>query len=90
VTPRARRRGSARRGRAPSVGFWGDDGALDPVGAAAVARDPGALLRSLGPAPLHAPGVDLEPYLEVVVARAARVAGAILASADLVDGEAAP
>ena len=55
-------------------------GELEPIGPAS---DPTALLRSLGDPPLHGQGQTAEHYLAAVIERAAGLATALAASADI-------
>ena len=57
-------------------------GELEPIVPAA---DPTALLRSLGDPPLHGQGQTAEHYLAAVIERAAGLAMALAASADILD-----
>jgi hypothetical protein len=49
------------------------------------ASDPGAVLASLGPAPLPHPAGATDHYLAAVVKRASRLATAVAAAANLLD-----
>ena len=79
MSPAARSRRPAARGGGAHANFWRDTGSAPaPV---VPAEDPTALLQSLGPAPLD---VHLAEYhLATVVSRAAALATALAASADL-------
>jgi hypothetical protein len=83
------RRGSGRGGNgnkiAPPAEFW--RAAPEPPEPPDIlpAQDPTALLRSMGPPPLPGQQNVALPYLEAVVQRAAILATALAASADLLD-----
>jgi len=72
-----------RRPRGP--GFWGDDSTAEAVKPIAPADEPAALLRSLGPSPLHGPRLAADLYLELVVRKAAGMATALAAQAGLLE-----
>jgi hypothetical protein len=76
--------GRRRRGNKPKVvDLWRpvpQPGDPDPIRPAA---DPTALLRSLGSPPLQGQGAVAEHYIAAVVERAAGLATALAASADL-------
>ena len=79
MSPAARSRRPARGGGGAHANFWRDTGT--PPAPVVPAEDPTALLQSLGPAPLD---VHLAEYhLATVVSRAAALATALAASADL-------
>ena len=90
-----RRRSKQRRGgnanrqnrTAPPAEFW--RAAPEPAEPPDIvpARDPAALLRSMGPPPLPGQGSVALPYLEAVAQRAAILATAVAASADLLEEE---
>jgi len=78
-----------RRGRRRSHGgqrpgdLWRQTPALDAPQSIIPARDPAAVLRSLGTPPLQGHGALVEYYFATVVERAAGVAAALAATADL-------
>ena len=78
--PRKRNRGA---NRARSNDLWRPVPALGDVERIPPAADPTALLRSLGDPPLHGQGMQAEHYLAAVIERAAGLATALAASADL-------
>jgi hypothetical protein len=88
-----RRRSKQRRGgnakaqnrTAPPAEFW--RAAPEPPEPPDIvpARNPAALLRSMGAPPLPGQGSVALPYLEAVAQRAAILATALAASADLLD-----
>ena len=91
-----RRRSKQRRGgsnankpsrTAPPAEFW--RAAPEPAEPPDIvpARNPAALLRSMGPPPLPGQGSVALPYLEAVAQRAAILAQAVAASADLLEEE---
>jgi hypothetical protein len=90
-----RRRSKQRRGgsnakqnrTAPPAEFW--RAAPEPAEPPDIvpARHPASLLRSMGPPPLPGQGAVALPYLEAVAQRAAILAQAVAASADLLEDE---
>jgi hypothetical protein len=81
---------SQRRGRrAPArqatkeQGLWQRVPAPSPPELIRPTPDPGALITSLGPPPLRGPGSSAEHYLAAVIERAAGLATALAASAEL-------
>jgi len=80
-----RRRGRGRRPRPgpKKVDFWGEVATPEEVAPIVPARDPTALLRSLGSPPLQGRAAIAEYYLESVARRAAGVAAALAATAGL-------
>jgi hypothetical protein len=78
-----------RRGRRRSHGgqkpadLWRRTPALDAAEAIIPAKDPAAVLRSLGTPPLQGHGALVDYYLATVVERAAGVAAALAATAEL-------
>ena len=86
ANPPRKRPSRNRRPRAVNVDrrrdLWRDVPAPTPPEPIAPAKNPGALLESLGPAPL--PGrLVADQYLATVVERAAALATALAASADI-------
>lgn len=76
----ARRRNANKR---KPVDLWRPVPQLPDPAPIAVSADPGMLMRSLGPAPLHGQGAQAEHTFELVVRRAAMMAGALAQSAGL-------
>ncbi len=80
-----------KRNRAPQKpqgsDLWRSTPAVDLPEPIEPARDPRALLRSLGPPPLPGHQSVGEHYLAAVVERSAHVAVALAAAADLLDDE---
>jgi len=77
--PRKRNRGNRHR----QHDLWRPVPALGDIESIVPAADPTALLRSLGDPPLHGQGMTAEHYLAAVIERAASLATALAASADL-------
>ena len=77
--PRKRNRGNRHR----QNDLWRPVPALGDIEPIVPAADPTALLRSLGDPPLHGQGMTAEHYLAAVIERAAALATALAASADL-------
>ena len=77
--PRKRNRGNRHR----SNDLWRPVPALGDIEPITPSHDPTALLRSLGDPPLHGQGMQAEHYLAAVIERAAGLATALAASADL-------
>ena len=66
--------------------FWSSPTAVaEPVELSTPARDPGAMVRSLGPPPLFGGGGNAEHYFNAVYDRSAMLAGALAAASDLLD-----
>ena len=79
-----RRRGRRRpHGGQKSGDLWRHVPALDTAEPIIPAKDPAAVLRSLGTPPLQGHGALVDYYLATVVERAAGVAAALAATADL-------
>jgi hypothetical protein len=79
-----KRRSRRRRGqRSKPVDLWRPVPPLGDPEPIVAADDPAMLLRSLGEPPLHGQGTIAEHYLAAVVERAAGLATALAASADL-------
>jgi hypothetical protein len=77
--PRKRNRNNRNR----QNDLWRPVPALGDIEPIVPASDPTALLRSLGDPPLHGQGMTAEHYLAAVIERAAGLATALAASADL-------
>lgn len=80
-----RRRRPARRPK--PVDLWAAVPEPAPSEPVAVATDPTALLRSLGPPPLAGQSITAAHYMAAVIERAAGLAGALAATAGLLDLE---
>jgi len=80
-----RRRRGRRRSHAAArpADLWRQVPALDAAAPIIPAKDPAAVLRSLGTPPLQGHGALVDFYLASVVERAAGVAAALAATADL-------
>ncbi|MBV8304312.1 MAG: hypothetical protein JOZ04_08890 [Acidimicrobiia bacterium] len=79
-----RRRGRRRSHGTPQPSdLWRRPAPLDDPEPIIPARDPAAVLRSLGTPPLQGHGALVDYYLATVVERAAGVAAALAATADL-------
>ena len=76
-----RRRGRRRKPSGQSGGLWREAPALDDPRPITPAKDPAALVRSLGSAPLQGHGALVDYYLATVVERAAGIAAALAATA---------
>ena len=91
-----RRRRGRRRSHGPRpADLWRPTPALDKPEPIIPAKDPAAVLRSLGTPPLQGHGALVDYYLATVVERAAGVAAALAATAGLLgepdaDGEESP
>jgi hypothetical protein len=75
--------GRRQRRKAKVVDLWRPVPPLPAVVPISPAPDPSVLLRSLGDPPLHGQGTVAEHYMAAVVERAAGLATALAASADL-------
>ena len=88
-----RRKSKQRRGgggnkqnrTAPPAEFWRSAPEPPEPPDIVPSSDPTALLRSMGPPPLPGQQAVALPYLEAVAERAAKMATALAASADLLD-----
>jgi len=78
-----RRRGRRRSHGSKPADLWRRAPALDDPQPIVPAKDPAAVLRSLGTPPLQGHGALVDYYLATVVERAAGVAAALAATADL-------
>jgi hypothetical protein len=79
-----RKQQSRRRGAKPKpVDLWRPVPQLAEPDAIVPAADPGMLMRSLGPPPLHGQGAQAERAFELVVRRSAKLATALAATAGL-------
>lgn len=76
-----------RRRRAKSVDIWRPVPELDPPEPIVHTPDPATMLRSLGDPPMHGHSVTAGHYLAAVVERAAGLAVALAATADLLEQE---
>jgi hypothetical protein len=76
-----RRRGRRRSVAAKHGDIWRQPPTLDDPEPIVPARDPAAVLRSLGTPPLQGHGALVDYYLATVVERAAGVAAALAATA---------
>jgi hypothetical protein len=65
--------------------FWGSTAAAEPAGTIRPAEDPTAVVASLGPPPLGVHSGAAAHYLEAMYQKAASVAVALAASADLLE-----
>jgi hypothetical protein len=65
--------------------FWGAPSAIEPAEPITPADDPTAVVASLGPPPLGVHSGSAAHYLEAMYQKAAGVAVALAASADLLD-----
>lgn len=87
-----RRRKGRKKAQAPEpkpVEFWRSPAPLPSEPEVAVAEDPSATLRSLGPPPL--PGQpEAQKHIVLVAARAAGVATALAAAAEISDQDSEP
>ncbi|MBV8161851.1 MAG: hypothetical protein JO265_13085 [Acidimicrobiia bacterium] len=83
----ARRRRGRRRSHGSRPGeLWRKPPPIDDAAPIIPARDPAAVLRSLGTPPLQGHGALVDYYLATVVERAAGVAAALAATANLLGG----
>jgi hypothetical protein len=78
-----RRRGRRRSTGARNDDLWRQPPPLDDANPIIPAKDPAAVLRSLGTPPLQGHGALVEYYFATVVERAAGVAAALAATAGL-------
>lgn len=88
MSPPARRRRRPNRGGArqdPPSDLWRAAPEAPPPGKVVPVADPTMLLRSLGTPPLPVQAGVADAYLAVVVGRAAGLAVALAAAADLLD-----
>jgi hypothetical protein len=84
---RRRSRSKGRKSVSPAE-FWGDPDATPPEAPRVVAvEDPTAMVRSLGPAPLAGRENVSQHYFAAVYERAAMLAGALAATAGLLESE---
>ena len=80
---RRRRRGRRRPHGARNADLWRPSQPLDDPEPIIPAKDPAAVVRSLGTPPLQGHGALVDYYLATVVERAAGVAAALAATAGL-------
>jgi len=89
VSNRRRRKNTARPGtrRPPVAGadFWGTTTPDDDLGRIPRSEDPAVLVDSLGPAPLPGRETIAEHYFATVYGKAAALATALAAAADLLE-----
>ena len=78
-----RRRGRRRTHGARPADLWRQPPPLDSPEPIVPAKDPAAVVRSLGTPPLQGHGALVDYYLATVVERAAGVAAALAATAEL-------
>jgi hypothetical protein len=78
-----RRRGKRRSQGSRPADLWRQPPPLDDPEPIVPAKDPAAVVRSLGTPPLQGHGALVDYYLATVVERAAGVAAALAATADL-------
>jgi hypothetical protein len=76
-----RRRGRRRKPNSQAGGLWRQAPPLDEARPITLAKDPAALVRSLGTPPLQGHGALVDYYLATVVERAAGIAAALAATA---------
>lgn len=76
-----------RRRRAKSLDIWKPVPELGPPAPIAHTGDPATMLRSLGDPPMHGHSVTAGHYLAAVVERAAGLAVALAATADLLQDD---
>ena len=85
MSPRRRskkRSGRNRQSQQP-LEFWKATAELGPVEPVVPARDPGAVVRSLGNPPLTGQAATAEPYLTAAIDKAAKMATALAAAEGL-------
>jgi hypothetical protein len=80
----SRRRRSSNAPRSTQR-FWGSPAGIEPAEPIAPADDPTAVVSSLGPPPLGVHSGSAAHYLEAMYQKAAGVAVALAASADLLE-----
>jgi hypothetical protein len=83
--PQASSNGRRQKRKTKVVDLWRPVPPLPAVERITPGADPTMLLRSLGDPPLHGQGAVAEHYLNAVVERAAGLATALAASANLLD-----
>jgi hypothetical protein len=79
------RRRRSSNGPRSAQRFWGSVSAVEPAEAIRPAEDPTAVVASLGPPPLGVHSGSAAHYLEAMYHKAASVAVALAASADLLE-----
>ena len=79
------RRRRSQNGPRSAQRFWGSLGEVEPARTITPADDPTAVVGSLGPPPLGVHSGSAAHYLEAMYQKAAGVAVALAASADLLD-----
>lgn len=81
-----RRRKNKNSGAKGGPQFWGDSTKLpEPKETVRITKDPAAVVRSLGRAPLSGHEVISEHYFDAVYERAVGLASALAAAGDLID-----
>lgn len=84
-----KRRNRKRRNRTNAKAvteFWGDKDALPaPTNDIRITREPAAMIRSLGRAPLSGHEAAAEAYFDAVFARAVGLASALAAAGEMVE-----
>ena len=80
-----RKGGRRRRGQKKPVDLWRPVPQLEDPRPIAPASDPTILIRSLGDPPLHGQGQVAEHYMAAVIERAAGLATALAATANLLE-----
>lgn len=83
--PQRAKQNRSRRRRPKPVDLWRPVPELEPPDPVVHAGDPATMLRSLGDPPLQAHSVTAGHYLAAVVEKAAGLAVALAATADLLD-----
>jgi hypothetical protein len=85
--PQRAKQGRSRRRRPKPVDLWRPVPELEAPEPIAHAGDPATMLRSLGDPPLQAHSITAGHYLAAVVEKAAGLAVALAATADLLDDD---
>ena len=80
-----RKSGRRRRGQKKPVDLWRPVPQLEDPKPIVPATDPSILIRSLGDPPLHGQGQVAEHYMAAVIERAAGLATALAATANLLE-----
>ncbi len=82
--PSRRNKQARRRGQKPkAIDLWRPVPQLEDPAPIVPATDPGIILRSLGPPPLHGQVAQAEHSFDVVARRAAQIATALAATSGL-------
>ena len=83
---RSKRRRRNKGSGAKAAEFWGDATRLPPPKETVrITKDPAAVIRSLGPPPLHGNERIAEHYFDAVYERSVMLASALAAAAELID-----